>query len=157
MYLETWVQPTTSLQMGRWFGYRPGFENICRIHVTSGSSGDFQEVSDSVEELHADFQRMALLGKTPFEFGLKIRQSAIGIAITAANKMRTATAGSRDRDDARVWTHVPVGEVLRLIREIMLPQTEFNAFEVGRASLVGAYIEDMVGAELHLFRKPSAP
>jgi len=181
----------TLLQMGRWFGYRPGFENICRIHVTSGLIGDFQEVSDSVEELRVDFQRMALLGKTPFEFGLKVRQSATGIAITAANKMRTATeislaenfssrhlqaysvyeidevnkhnlnvidglvgrletrtASSNDRDDARVWTRVPVGEILRLIREIKLPQTEFNAFEVGGASLVGAYIEDRVGAEL---------
>jgi hypothetical protein len=81
----------TLLQMGRWFGYRPGFEKLCRIHVTASLIGDFQEISDSVEELRADFQRMALLNKTPFEFGLKVRQSPTGIAITAANKMRAAT------------------------------------------------------------------
>ena len=47
-------------------------------------------MSESVEELRTDFQRMAFLDKTPYEFGLKVRQSPTGIAITAANKMRTA-------------------------------------------------------------------
>jgi hypothetical protein len=181
----------TLLQIGRWFGYRPGFERICRIHVTSSLIGDFQEVSDSVEELRADFQRMALLGKTPFEFGLKVRQSPTGIAITAANKMRTATeislaedfsvrhiqaysvyesdeankqnldavddflgrvqAGSgkpADTPSARVWTHVPVAEILRLLKVVQLPQTEFNALEASGSSLIGAYIEDRSVGEL---------
>lgn len=181
----------TLLQMGRWFGYRPGFEKICRIHVTTSLICDFQEVSDSVEELRADFQRMALLGKTPFEFGLKVRQSPTGIAITAANKMRTATTillaedfsarhiqaysiyesdavnkqnlaavdgfvdrlkvglvRSADTSTARVWTNVPVVEILRLLKELQLPQTEFNAIEVGGSSLIGAYIEDRASSEL---------
>jgi len=80
----------TLLQMGRWFGYRPGFENLCRIHATNDLIDDFAAVSESVEELRIDFQRMALLNKTPYDFGLKVRQSPTGIAITAANKMRTA-------------------------------------------------------------------
>jgi hypothetical protein len=80
----------TLLQMGRWFGYRPGFEKLCRIHATKDLIDDFAAVSESVEELRTDFQRMAFLNKTPYEFGLKVRQSPTGIAITAANKMRTA-------------------------------------------------------------------
>jgi hypothetical protein len=80
----------TLLQMGRWFGYRPGFEKLCRIHATQDLIDDFAAVSESVEELRTDFQRMAFLNKTPYEFGLKVRQSPTGIAITAANKMRTA-------------------------------------------------------------------
>lgn len=182
----------TLLQMGRWFGYRPGFENLCRIHVTAGLIGDFREVSDSVEELRADFERMARLGKTPFEFGLKVRQSPTGIAITAANKMRSATPislaedfstrhvqaysiyendkvneknleaisrlvaslgaesskSSEGAETARVWTRVPVTDVLRLLREIELPQTEFNTVEAGGTSLIGAYIEDRAASEL---------
>lgn len=179
----------TLLQMGRWFGYRPGFENLCRIHVSPSLIGDFQEVSDSVEELRADFQRMALLGKTPFEFGLKVRQSPTGIAITAANKMRSATeislaedfsarhvqayslyenneTNSRnliavdnflkrlelnetaDLSNARTWIRVPAVEILRLLKEIELPQTEFNAIETGGSSLIGAYIEDRATSEL---------
>ena len=80
----------TLLQMGRWFGYRPGFEKLCRIHATQELIDDFAAVSESVEELRTDFKRMALLNKTPYDFGLKVRQSPTGIAITAANKMQTA-------------------------------------------------------------------
>jgi hypothetical protein len=81
----------TLLQMGRWFGYRPSYEALCRVHATQDLIDDFSSISESVEELRTDFQRMALLNKTPFDFGLKVRQSSTGIAITAANKMRSAT------------------------------------------------------------------
>lgn len=182
----------TLLQMGRWFGYRPGFENICRVHVTPPLIGDFEEVSASVEELRADFKRMALLGKTPFEFGLKVRHSPTGIAITASNKMRTATeislaenfsnrhvqaysvyesnevnrknleafkelflkleSGGKEQDqvekDARVWTGVPVADILRLLKTFELPQTEFSGLEADGASLIAAYIEDRQRREL---------
>ncbi|EKN3947828.1 hypothetical protein DVP60_08730 [Yersinia enterocolitica] len=80
----------TLLQMGRWFGYRPGYEKFCRIHATTDMLGDFREVSDSVEELRDDLVRMEKMGLTPDQFGLKVRQSPTGIAITAANKMRAA-------------------------------------------------------------------
>lgn len=80
----------TLLQMGRWFGYRPGYERLCRIHLTPTLLAHFTEVSESVEELRDDFRRMERLGLTPFEFGLKVRQSPTGIAITAANKMRSS-------------------------------------------------------------------
>ena len=88
----------TLLQMGRWFGYRPGFESLCRIHATKDLIDDFAAISESVEELRTDFQRMALLNKTPYDFGLKVRQSPTGIAITAANKMRSATVISLAED-----------------------------------------------------------
>jgi hypothetical protein len=88
----------TLLQMGRWFGYRPGFERLCRVHATSDLIKDFASISESVEELRVDFQRMALLEKTPDDFGLKVRQSPTGIAITAANKMRSATQISLAED-----------------------------------------------------------
>lgn len=182
----------TLLQMGRWFGYRPGFESICRVHVTESLVGHFEEVSASVEELRADFQRMALLGKTPLEFGLKVRQSPTGISITASNKMRAATEISLaedfsnrhiqaysvydskdinrknldvfksfygrigavskeqvpDEGNARVWTDVPVSEVVRLLKGFELPQTEFSVLEAGGASLIAAYIEDRQKTEL---------
>ncbi|MBP5133535.1 Z1 domain-containing protein, partial [Pseudomonas protegens] len=80
----------TLLQMGRWFGYRDGYAKICRIHATEEMLGDFREVSEAVEELRNDLVRMERMKVTPNEFGLKVRQSPTGIAITAANKMRAA-------------------------------------------------------------------
>lgn len=78
----------TLLQMGRWFGYRPGYENLCRIHTTESMLNDFREVSDSVEELRDDLVRMEKMSLAPDQFGLKVRQSSTGISITAANKMQ---------------------------------------------------------------------
>ncbi|WP_100644074.1 Z1 domain-containing protein [Alteromonas facilis] len=80
----------TLLQLGRWFGYRLGHESLCRIHLTEEMISHFEEVSESVEELREDLIRMEKLKKAPIEFGLKVRESPTGIAITAANKMRTA-------------------------------------------------------------------
>jgi len=81
----------TLLQLGRWFGYRLGHETLCRIHLTEDMISHFENISESVEELRDDLVRMERLKKTPEEFGLKVRESPTGIAITAANKMRTAT------------------------------------------------------------------
>lgn len=80
----------TLMQIGRWFGYRPGYGHLCRIHLTPEMIEHFAAVSNSIEELRDDLVRMEAMGKTPNEFGLKVRQSPTGIAITAANKMRTA-------------------------------------------------------------------
>lgn len=80
----------TLLQLGRWFGYRSGHETLCRIHLTEDMISHFEYISESVEELRDDLIRMEKLKKTPEEFGLKVRESPTGIAITAANKMRTA-------------------------------------------------------------------
>ena len=44
--------------------------------------------------------------------------------------------------------HVPVAEILHLLKQVQLPQTEFNVIEAGGSSLLGAYIEDRSGSEL---------
>lgn len=80
----------TLLQMGRWFGYRPGYEYFCRVHMTEDMYAHFSEINESVEELRHDLVVMEKQKKRPSEFGLKVRHSPTGIAITAANKMRTA-------------------------------------------------------------------
>ncbi len=80
----------TLLQLGRWFGYRLGYETLCRTHLTEDMISHFENISESIEELRDDLVRMERLKKNPEEFGLKVRESPTGIAITAANKMRTA-------------------------------------------------------------------
>ena len=81
----------TLMQMARWFGYRPNYEDICRIYLPESGKRHYEEVHLSIEELRGEIGRMELVGGTPLDFGLKVRQSETGIRITAANKMRTAT------------------------------------------------------------------
>lgn len=79
----------TLLQTARWFGYRPDYENLCRILMPNVLVGRFLETARTVEELRSDLARMVDVGLTPKEFGLRVRHSGFGLAITASNKRGT--------------------------------------------------------------------
>ncbi|MGN2249794.1 Z1 domain-containing protein [Frateuria sp. GZRe14] len=81
----------TLMQMARWFGYRPGYEDICRVYLPKLALDHYREINGAIEELRGEVRRMQDLGMTPEHFGLKVRESPTAIRITAANKMRTAT------------------------------------------------------------------
>lgn len=82
----------TLMQMARWFGYRPGYEEVCRLYLPRVSFDHYEDVDDATEELRREIKRMERLRMTPADFGLKVRQSQLAIRVTAANKMRSATA-----------------------------------------------------------------
>lgn len=81
----------TLMQMARWFGYRPGYEDVCRVYLPQLALSHYREIDGAIEELRDEVRRMHDLGMTPEHFGLKVRESPTAIRITAANKMRTAT------------------------------------------------------------------
>ena len=80
----------TLMQMARWFGYRPGYEDICRLYLPEVSLDHYEYVDEATEELRSEVKRMQAANRTPADFGLKVRQSPLAIRVTAANKMRTA-------------------------------------------------------------------
>lgn len=80
----------TLMQMGRWFGYRPQYFDLCRIYTTPDLVDWFSKISTANEELREEFELMASEGMSPHEFGLKV-QSHPGLLITSPMKMRTAT------------------------------------------------------------------
>ena len=77
----------TLMQMGRWFGYRMGFEDLCRLYTTDNVIKWFFHISVATEELRNTFRIMAAQGSTPAEFGLKVRTNP-NLIITAKTKMR---------------------------------------------------------------------
>jgi hypothetical protein len=78
------------MQMGRWFGYRPNYENVCRIWITNTSANWYHEIAEATEELKSELAHMQSLELTPKEFGLRIRRDDTALEITARNKMRKA-------------------------------------------------------------------
>jgi hypothetical protein len=78
------------MQMGRWFGYRPGYVDLCRLYTTPDMMLWFRHVATAAEELREQLDHMAALGEKPKTYGLKI-QSHDHLLVTAANKMRHAT------------------------------------------------------------------
>ena len=81
----------TLMQMARWFGYRPDFDDLCRVYLPQIALDHYQEINEAIEELRTEVRRMQDLGMTPEHFGLKVRESPTAIKITAANKMRSAS------------------------------------------------------------------
>lgn len=80
----------TLMQMGRWFGYRPGYLDLCRLYTTPRLTRWFKQIAEATEELGREFDRMAILKCTPKEFGLRVR-SHPQMMVTSAVKMRYGT------------------------------------------------------------------
>lgn len=78
------------MQMGRWFGYRRNYEDICQIWCTKDSASWYQDIWKASEELKDDISKMFDARMTPREFGLKVHDISDDLQITAANKMRSA-------------------------------------------------------------------
>lgn len=76
------------MQMGRWFGYRYNYDDLCKIWTSKETCGFYEEISDSTEELKGDLRIMHRIHKTPREFGIRVRNESCELQITAANKMR---------------------------------------------------------------------
>ena len=81
----------TLMQMGRWFGYRPDYEKLCRLYIPDFARDYYEHISYATDELRNEIKVMESQGKTPNEFGLKVREHPAAIRITAANKMSEAT------------------------------------------------------------------
>lgn len=89
MYRNTQMYDTL-LQMGRWFGYRPGYEDICRVYLSPESIGWYQHIANATEELRDRVKQMRQYGKTPKDFGLLVQSHPDALTVTALNKMRHA-------------------------------------------------------------------
>lgn len=90
-FLRRSTQYDSLMQMGRWFGYRPGYEDVCRLFIPQEYQNYFAEISRATEELKDTIRRMHALRMTPMEFGLRVRNDASGLLVTARNKMRSTT------------------------------------------------------------------
>lgn len=85
----------TLLQMGRWFGYRPGYDDLVKLWISREAIDWYGYITSAAEELKLEISRMKLTNQTPMNFGLKVRQNPSSLIATARNKMRSATPVSR--------------------------------------------------------------
>lgn len=79
----------TLMQMGRWFGYRPGYIDLCRLYTTYDLIEWFEHIADASEELREEFDLMAASGGTPRNYGHKVQSHPV-LMVTSKLKMRTA-------------------------------------------------------------------
>ena len=80
----------TLMQMGRWFGYRPHYEDLCQIWINETAVDWYSYISEASAELKREVRRMQLEQRTPADFGLCVRADNATLMVTARNKMKTA-------------------------------------------------------------------
>jgi hypothetical protein len=88
----------TILQMGRWFGYRPGYENLCRIWMSKDAKECYSHITIATQELRNEIAEMRRHELTPRDYGLMVRShpdsidTMVGkLLVTARNKMKAAS------------------------------------------------------------------
>lgn len=86
------------LQMCRWFGYRPDYEDLCRIYLSRENIRRFGSVLEAVDDMKRQFKDMVRKNKKPSNYGLMIRENPYiletQLLVTARNKSRGATSMS---------------------------------------------------------------
>jgi len=113
----------TLMQMGRWFGYRAGYLDLCRLYTTADLEDWFHHITEASEELRQEFDHMAAVGGTPRQYGLKVQSHPV-LMVTSRVKMRNSFqlqlsfAGSLQetvvlhRDTERLRSNFRAAEVL---------------------------------------------
>ena len=93
-YSRNSVAYDTLLQMCRWFGYRPGYEDLCAIYMSQNNYDCFCAVVDALDNLDSQLEVMQVQGATPKDFGLMVLESPdtleTNLLITARNKLRNS-------------------------------------------------------------------
>lgn len=86
-FLRTSRMYDTLMQMGRWFGYRPGYLDLCRLFTTRTLRNWYRHIALAEAELRREFDYMVAAGLTPENYGLRVRTHPEGMIVTALNKM----------------------------------------------------------------------
>jgi hypothetical protein len=88
-FIRTTRMYDTLMQMGRWFGYRHGYLDLCRLYTSPDLVKWFGHIADASEELREEFDFMAEARLTPEQYGLKVKSHET-LIITSPLKMRNS-------------------------------------------------------------------
>jgi hypothetical protein len=86
-YLRTTRMYDSLMQMGRWFGYRPGYVDLCRLYTTETIYKWFNHITMATEEMRYDFDEMTTRNLKPKDFTLKVRNHHGLLVITSVAKL----------------------------------------------------------------------
>lgn len=88
----------TLMQMCRWFGYRPGYDDLCRVFLPGESISWYSFIAAAIRELYSELELMSKKEQRPRDFGLKVREHPGAMIITARNKIGWSDTTVRSQD-----------------------------------------------------------
>ncbi|MFI8778835.1 Z1 domain-containing protein [Brachybacterium paraconglomeratum] len=80
----------TLLQMGRWFGFRPGYSDLVRVWMGPGLLDEYKHLATVEKQLRDEVVEMEKEGRTPREFAIKVKSHPGRLEITSKGKMDAA-------------------------------------------------------------------
>lgn len=92
-YFRNTLMYDTLMQMGRWFGYRKGYMDLCRIYTSEEIAANFEHLAIAMIQLRQEFDRLAQKGKTPSEYAVKMLSHPT-MMLTSPLKMRNAVSSN---------------------------------------------------------------
>lgn len=92
-YFRNTLMYDTLMQMGRWFGYRKGYMDLCRIYTSEDIASNFEHLAIAMVELREEFDRLAQMGKTPTEYAVKMLSHPT-MTLTSPLKMKNAVSSN---------------------------------------------------------------
>ena len=102
-FMRTSTAYDSLLQMGRWFGYRVGYEDLQRIWMQDDLISNFRDMALVEEEIRRQIEQLAAEGLDPSQVPIRIRDHKL-LTITAINKMNYAKKLQIGYSDTRVET-----------------------------------------------------
>lgn len=149
MYRNTRMYDTL-MQMGRWFGYRQGFEDLCRVHLSKDSIDWYSHIAESAENLREQIKQMRRDGLSPRKFGLYVTAHPDRLLVTAANKMRAGEKITVKQNFSGKLLEsyiLPADEEINAANTALIEEYWKSGFEKGTASIKttskGWFIQDV--------------
>lgn len=133
-FVRTTKMYDTLMQMGRWFGYRPGYLDLCRLYTSPDLVRWFAHIADASEELREEFDFMADAKLTPEQYGLKVMSHEV-LTVTSPLKMRNAKTLSLSYSGTRPQT-------ILFYRDAQIQQRNLDATDALIASLGDNWCQD---------------
>lgn len=133
-FVRTTKMYDTLMQMGRWFGYRPGYLDLCRLYTSPDLVKWFGHIADASEELREEFDYMADANLTPEQYGLKVMSHDV-LTVTSPLKMRNSQTLSLTYSGTRPQT-------ILFHRDAKVQERNLGAADALIASLGTAWKED---------------
>lgn len=94
----------TLLQMGRWFGYRPGYEDLQRIWLSPGLDDDYRFLATVEAEVREEVARLTATNQTPEQIGLRVSLHPGRLQVTNPAKMKHVDVAQADFEGFRLQT-----------------------------------------------------
>lgn len=105
-FLRASCQADTLMQMGRWFGYRRGYELLPRIWMTEDTISKFIFLSQLEIDLREDLKKYMKAGIRPDEYGPRLLASpkVSWLRLTSRNHSKNAVPAEMDFSGAKPQT-----------------------------------------------------